>query len=504
MPEIQVNLLSRQADKHPVKQRPRWPKIILIAAILLIFGLAVFASALIFSDNGLASNLSKMNLFKQFGQLITSANKDLTGEKGDRINVLLIGMGGQNHEGGTLADTIILASFKPSTKQVALLSLPRDMNVPYSGYGWIKINAVNAYAEKKETGSGGEAMTKLLGQLLGEDIPYYATVDFDGFEQIIDDFGGVDVEVARDLIDYQYPIRGNEDIFPLSARYETLKITKGWQHLDGALALKYARSRHALGAEGSDFARAQRQQKILTALKDKIINTDTLTSPQKINSLLSAYNEHASTNLQLWEMVRLAQLGQGLDASQIINKQLSDASDGLLYSAMVNGSYVLLPVGGNFEAIASLWQNIFNSDQAAIEIKNSPLPGLPQADKPVETAASSTATMASSTPTTADEESGATETFTAEHATVEILNGTFIAGWAGQEKAELSGLGFTVNRVGNAPARDYKQIYIYDLSGGQKPLTAKELAKIYSNATLATGLPSGLTSNADFLIVLGK
>ena len=82
-------------------------------------------------------------------------------------------------------------------------------------------------------------------------------------EKLIDEFGGVTIDVERDLVDPEFPIRGKEYVFPIENRYEILRINAGVQHMDGELALKYARSRHALGIEGSDFARSKRQQKIL-------------------------------------------------------------------------------------------------------------------------------------------------------------------------------------------------------------------------------------------------
>ncbi|MFA5029702.1 MAG: LCP family protein [Patescibacteria group bacterium] len=526
MPKIEVDLLPPQepgSDMLLPRRRLSWKKIIASLIIIAIIVLAVFSSSVVFSDESLIKNLSKLNFIQQFGRLITSRDRELYGESQDRINILIIGMGGKNHEGGTLADTIILGSFKPSTKQVAMMSIPRDLTVPWKNYGWIRINAVNAYAEKEQAGSGGPAMIELLDKMLNIDIHYYVTIDFDGFEKVIDEFGGVDINVDKDLIDYQYPVRGREDAYPIESRFEILKIKKGQQHMNGELALKYARSRHALGAEGSDFARSQRQQKVIVALKEKIFSAGTFFSPKKINSLLSAYNENIKTNLEIWELLRLSQLGQNTDTSQIISKSITDGADSLLYSKMINGAYVLLPKKGNFSELASAWQNIFG-DSGGAQNQTSGLNVPAELLKAEEQKASSSETKTSSTPAETKPETEQTDQtigeqaaneelpFTEEKpktlpqpegATVEIQNGTFITGWAAREKTALENEDLKVVKTGNASLRNYNSIIIYDFSGDKNPTTAEILRKKYGVA-ITSKIPSGLNSVADFLIILGK
>ncbi len=499
-PEFQVNLLP--ADGAKPKNKKFWRKTIGCLAILIILGLAVFSSSIIFLDSSLTQNLSKLNLFKQLGQLITGGNRELKGENADRINFLIIGIGGENHEGGTLADTIILASLKPSANTAAILSIPRDMSAPTKKYGWTKVDAVHAYAEKAQEGNGGPAMVDLFNDLLGTQIQYYVVVDFDGFEKVIDEFGGVDINVERDLIDYQYPIRGRENDYPIESRYEILKIKSGEQHLDGELALKYARSRNAVWPEGSDFARSRRQQKIIAALKEKIISASTLFNPKRINSLLTAYNEHIKTNMNIGEMLRLAQLGKDIDINNIKSYALSDAPDGLLYPQMVNGAYVLIPTGGNFEKIKALWQYIFYAESER-PLNSVNAPALPNLPKPDEKATSTTATSTAETAEETGEPAMTEKTYQEENAKIEIQNGTAINGWASQEKTKLTAKGLQVIKIGNADAKDYTKTIIYNLSGDQYPATAAELQKIYGAAP-TKNYPAALKSTADFVIILGK
>ncbi|HNZ73009.1 MAG TPA: LCP family protein [bacterium] len=503
MEKIGVDFLPPEekgsADKKIISG---WKKIILSLIIVIIIVLAVFSSSVVFSDENLAKELSKFNLIGQLGKLIGGGDKELIGEDRDRLNVLLIGMGGRGHDGGTLADTIILGSFKPSTNEVAMMSIPRDLSIFTTKYGWIKVNAVHAYGEKENPGSGGKDLAEALSSLLGDEIHYYATVDFDGFEKIIDEFGGVDIEVERNLIDYQYPIRGKENIFPIENRFETLSIKKGLQHMDGELALKYARSRHALGIEGSDFARSRRQQKILVALKEKIFETKTFFSPRRINSLLSAYQDHIITNLQVWEIIRLAQIGKDIDITKIINQTLTDGPTGFLYADKVNGAYVLLPKDGNFETIKKIWQNIFYIQGE---------PALATGDNLNQTENIQTATETpilsappeTETPTPVVAETPPTNDYQKENATIEIQNGTWVTGWAGQEKDRLKKLGFNITKAINAVNHDFAATIIYDLSSQTKPATAAELEKLYQTK-LTAERPISFDSQADFVIILGK
>lgn len=522
MTEIKVNFLPEEeqnTEKKAEKRHFGWKKIILGTIIIAVIIWAVFSSSIVFSNESLIKNLSKFGLISQMSKLITSADKPLKGEADDRINFLLIGMGGKKHEGGTLADTIIIASIKPSTKQTAVMSIPRDLYVKDDKYGWMKINAINAYAEKDESGSGGRVMAGTLSQMLGIDIQYWATVDFDGFEQIIDEFGGVDVIVDNDLIDYQYPVRGREYSFPISSRFEKLVIRKGPQHLDGATALKYARSRHGLGPEGSDFARSRRQQKVILALKEKIFQLNNIFSPRKINSLLSMYNEHVSTNIEAWEILKLGQLAKDIDTTKLLSVNLTDGADSFLYARNINGAYVLLPRGGSFEKISYNWQNIFNPEFGSSTLQSlethwsadfealEKLAKQQEEERLLQEQASSTATSTetaatSTEPADTEKPEEKPTTITEENASIEILNGTSIAGWATIEKNKLAAAGLAVDKVGNAPTSDYQKILIYDLSG-DNPLTAAELKKIYG-ISASKSKPATVNSSADFLIVLGK
>ena len=244
---------DEEQDVLPKKKRLGLKISAFIFAFLLIYTVTV-----LISGDSSESWIDRIPFIGRIAGLAESSEKMLRGEDQDRINILLLGMGGKKHEGGYLTDTIILASLKPSTKQVALLSIPRDLNIAVEGMGWQKINSINAFAERKKEGSGGEAVSQALSDVLNIPIHYYVRVDFEGFVNIVDILGGLEIDVENTLEDFHYPIAGQENNEDYYSRFEHLYIEKGLQKMDGTLALKYARSRYASGIEGSDFAKIGR------------------------------------------------------------------------------------------------------------------------------------------------------------------------------------------------------------------------------------------------------
>jgi LCP family protein required for cell wall assembly len=185
---------------------------------------------------------------------------------GERINVLLIGVDTTPKRGGTLTDTMIVASLDPVGKTISMASIPRDtVSVPLGDGDEFgpKINSLYGYAKRHPDRfpQGPErALEDAIGALLDIPIHYYARLDFDGFIEIIDAVGGIDLKVKRGFSDPDY------DGIGLDGR--GFSIEPGRQHLSGAEALAYARVRKAAGQ--TDFSRAARQQQILVALKNKL------------------------------------------------------------------------------------------------------------------------------------------------------------------------------------------------------------------------------------------
>jgi len=458
-------------DEELLLNNKKRKRIVTYTIAIIVIGL-IFSGRILMSSQNATDWFPGAAIFNKLKHLVPSADNKLKGEENDRINILLLGMGGEGHDGAYLTDTVILASFQPSTKQVALISIPRDLVAPVSN--WRKINSINAYAEQKTPGSGGEATTKAMAELLQIPIDYYIRVDFNGFSNIIDQLGGIEVNVENTLDDYSYPIFGQEDNPNYYSRYEHLHFNKGLQNMNGSMALKYARSRHATGSEGSDFARARRQQLVLEAVKDKLLSSKVLLNPVMITKLVNEFNKNISTNFKAWEIIRLWDLFKDVDRSQIINKVLSDAPDGLLISGTgEDGAYILTPRSGNFTSIRKLVKNIFSVDG--------------QVDTPTKI-----------------------ETIS-DGAKILILNGTWITGLAGKTAVTLKQSRFDILKTGNAPERDYVQTTVYDLTSGTKKDSLEILKKItpasssyiwpewiknYQNA-------SSTTSTPDFILILG-
>lgn len=192
-----------------------------------------------------------------------------------RTNVLLLGMGGDGHEGGDLTDSILFVSFDLATSTAVMTAIPRDVWVPQEK---AKINSLYHY--------GGLKLSKLaIAQVLGIPIHYAVVLDFQGFVKAIDAIGGIDVEVEHTFDDYKYPIPGKEEVVPEEGRYEHVHFEQGMTHMDGATALQFARSRHALGEEGTDFARGLRQEKIILSFRSRLFSAGTIFSADKLTNL---------------------------------------------------------------------------------------------------------------------------------------------------------------------------------------------------------------------------
>ncbi len=483
------NLSQQEEDEKilaSIKKR-RKVKNYLIALIVIAI---IFSGKVIMSSQGASQWLTNNTFWGRVTHLAATSDNKLIGEDQDRINILLLGMGGANHDGGYLADTIILVSIKPSTKQVALISIPRDLTVPNDSGAWRKVNSVNALAEANETGSGGPAMMKTLSSVLGTDINYYIRVDFDGFIKIIDELGGVDVNVANTLDDYSYPVRGQEDNPDYYARYEHLHFDPGEQHMDGSLALKYARSRHAAGAEGSDFARARRQQLILEAVKDKLLSRNTLLKPGMVSRIISDLKNNIKTNLDVWAMVKLWSDYKDINRSQIINKVLDNGADGLLISSRgEGGAYILIPKTGNFTAIKAMVQNIFGENTDSSNNSGEKASSSEKTDKATETEIVKIKKIS-------------------EEANVAVLNGTWVSGLAAKTALSLQDYGFKITETANAPTREYNNSVIYTLSTDKKTKTLETL-KAAGQASLAYDSPSWLETyknspeHPDFILIIG-
>lgn len=312
------------------------------------------------------------NPFTRIGKFFVSSDKTLQGEEEGKVNILLLGMGGPDHEGPLLTDTMIVAQINTKNNDVVLVSLPRDFLVQLPTRGFSKINAAYAYAEQGELGSGGKAAIAAVEKVTGLTVPYYATIDFKGFVKSMDHVGGIDVVIDRTFTDSQYPDYKNWYLPPVTFK-------AGFEHMNGERALIFARSRKGSNNEGSDFARSERQKKVIVGFKEKISQLN-LTDVKTINNLLSDFTQNFRTNLEPFEIKRLAELGKKVSGENVYSLSLSPQNnlicDGII-GEYTNRAYVIQPCEGKslqdiheFVAQSTLIAKL-KKENAEIEIQNS-------------------------------------------------------------------------------------------------------------------------------------
>lgn len=229
-------------------------------------------------------------------------NSDIANFNG-RTNLLVMGVGGTEHSGGDLTDTMIVSSTSIEGKSVSLISIPRDL--------WMadiraKINSAYHY--------GGISMAKTeVEEVLGIPVQFTLLIDFSGFKDVVDAIGGIEVNVERTFTDNLYPIEGRENDLcggdkTYKCRYESITFNQGTQNMDGKTALKFVRSRHAVGDEGTDTAREARQQKVIDAIKTKILSPATLLNPIKDIAIFNVVKESVKTDIDGKSLAILARV----------------------------------------------------------------------------------------------------------------------------------------------------------------------------------------------------
>lgn len=397
-----------------------------------------------------------------FSSIVFSFGKNLLADESGKTNILLIGVGGEGHDGSDLTDTIMVAGIDYKNKIVPMFSIPRDLYVDTEQTGRSRINYVY-YAALKKFGVK-EALYILkdtVTSITGVPIQYYIKVDFKGFVKIVDALGGVDVNVEEDIYDTKYP--KGETIY-----YETFALKAGPQHLTGETALKYARSRHGSGR--GDFDRAKRQQQLLFAIKEKALSLNVLTDPGKIQSLYNTVSESIQTNLSLGEIIELARVAKDLGKESVIPMVMNDDPTdcgGLVYTPAreyFDNASVLLPVGNGYDYTHLFINTTFKN--ANLLNKN--------------------------------EE-------------IQVLNGTKVPGLA------LEGLNllnrFCLNAVyyGNAENRELEISTIYYKPGpeGEKPVTLDMVTTLMPNIKVQEGIPEAYLQdekrqNTVMVVELGK
>lgn len=429
---------TKKDKKKKLKHKKLYIFLGILSVILLVlgfFGYRVYKSMSgIFGENapGLLSMLS---------------TKQLKGESSGRVSILLLGVGDSGHAGETLSDTIMILSYDVASKQVAMISIPRDLYVNINtSCGANKINYAHACGELQKLPGGGPAVAQqVVSKVLDIPIHYYARVNFTGFKDVVNAVGGVDINVEKDLYDPYYPA---DDGLGNKALY----IKAGMQHMSGDTALRYARSRETT----SDFDRARRQQQVLVAIKTKIMSSDTFLNPAKIISLASALGNNIKTDFDLSYAQRAIDLFKKVDTGSIKNLVFDNSEKGLLTDDSSDyAGYILIPRAGmnNFKQLQAAAKNIFSDGSVATE-----------------------------------------------NASITLLNGTATSGLATRVADTMRGQDFNVISVASADTQSYLVTKIVDGTNGAKPNTISALEKFF-NVKSEKGTT---TTGADIVITVGK
>lgn len=330
--------------------KKRWFKILFFIFILLI---AMGGFAAYKTGTTLSKISTKDGFLASLWKSIPGVGSDqLLGQKAGQINVLLLGMRGENMDGGgLLADTIMVAAIKPAENKVALISVPRDLYVQDPGTSsHSKINAIHALYEEKGEGKGMETMKQVVAEVTGLPIHYVVRLDFRGFKELVDTVGGVDVYLDKP--------------FTEPSQFEgeaaaNFSLPAGKNHLNGEKALFFVRARYT----SSDFERAKRQQQVLIALKDKLLTLGTLGDFGKASNILNILGNDVRTDMDISEMKMAFDLSVEMRDPQIKQKVFDTSPEGLLDSAKADTpegkTYILLPAGGNYDKIHEACRNIF-------------------------------------------------------------------------------------------------------------------------------------------------
>lgn len=342
---IDTTPLNIKKKKHKITWKKAGISCLIIVFIAL--GWLIYKSSQAFK----AISNGDGNIFKLFSKVQAD---DIKNDNG-RTNILILGNGGENHPGGNLTDTIIIASIDLKNKKLALISIPRDLYVSIPGYGKGKINSAysDGYSKNKKPEEGANLTKETISQTFNIPIHYYIRGDFAALTKLVDTVGGVTINVSKAIYDPYYPddqMKG----------YSPFKISAGIHTLDGKTALKYARSRETT----NDFDRSRRQQEIIIALKDKMLSAQTLTNPKKISDILSILGDHIHTDIGTPEIKYFSSISKDLSANNIITKVFDNSTKGGLVSdSSTSAGYILLPRSGNFKNMSSEIKEIFNQNE---------------------------------------------------------------------------------------------------------------------------------------------
>ena len=363
---------------------PPWltvKRVVALVATAVVLIVGVFAVRTVL---GLA-HLTKQNPLAVVGDLIggqngSSINKAAVSQQ--RINFAFYGYGGPGHDGPYLTDSIMVVSVQPHASgppTVAEISVPRDWYAPLQlGNGKTAYGRINeAYSDgvgsadlSTDPGAGASVANPTLEHLLGIHIDHWIGLDFQAFQAAVDAVGGVDINVPDTFTDYQYPAGECNDLPGANCNWETVHFNAGVQHMNGARALIFSRSRHSNdNGEGTDFARSRRQQLVVAALKQKVVSLGGLGS---LPDLLNSLGDNVVTDLHVNDLEALYSLLKDVDTKSILHVSIDDSN--FLYECgypQECGAAYLYAQDRSYTEIAHFVQGVFVD--AAVTSRHDPI-----------------------------------------------------------------------------------------------------------------------------------
>lgn len=443
---------AKKQKKH--RKRFSVKKAVALAVVLI---LVAGGGALYMWGDGLISRLTggKSGLFDSLMAMVSDEVPFETDANG-RTNVLIFGTEGYDmdgtsgnggvHDGAQLTDSIMVASFDQKTKDVALLSLPRDLKVPMACSAG-KINEVfwchNQDGTNEE--AGAQALMKQIGNILDIEFQYYAHVNWGSLIKIVDTLGGITVTLDEDINDYYY----------------TGMVAKAGEPitLNGEQAVGLARARH--GTMGGDFTRGNTQQKIVEGIAQKVLQNGV--GVNEALGLLNILGDNLRSNFSADNIKAAVRLASGFNTSSIRQVPLVNYDENIFYvtTATINNISYVVPAAGerNYSDIQEYVAGMFSSD------------GVKR-----------------------------------EGAQFAVYNATDGYGVASAEKERLEQDGFKVARVSDADTGICGETFcVYEMSD-KKVATRAALEERYGvNVRPASELPEGLWGgDVDFVVVIGR
>ncbi len=426
-----------------------------IIALLVVFVLAAGATGALLWGNKLISKLTdgQSGIFDLIGAI--SSNVKLKTDENGRTNILIFGTSGYDmsgsvgygeHDGSQLTDSIMVVSVDQESRDVAMVSLPRDLYVGNTCTATGKVNEVYYCSNLSgdDEAGGANALKATMKEIFDLDIQYRVHVDWGALVQIVDGLGGITVTLDEDI----------EDDWTGTFIKAGEPVT-----LNGERALGLARARH--GTEMGDFTRGNSQQKILAAIQNKLVNEGIDFGTAL--SLIDAVGDNVRMDFSAEEIKSVFYLAKEMSLDSMRQIPLIDYNNNIYYlsTAEMNGISYVVPAGGirNYTNIQNYVKQMLSADPAA-----------------------------------------------REGATIVILNGSGKDGAAAAEKDKLKKNGIAIEKVGDAPEGEFvESYYLYDVSG-EKVATVESLAKKYGvEARSAQEIPAGIdTTGIDVLIILGS